>query len=258
MTMIFTSREQLLALTTADGSFFLGTLSKDHCWLRYIAITEQALAHRQHTRHASASAHVAARSAEDAAGSRGSGDVRGRDDGDRHARSSSWSWDLWGKGREVVMAAATAAADALSSPRSSSQQGGGFSRTWPGDHGHSSPAAVNAGQRHRDFGAVGDNRSRDGRATAVEFSAKGGLMAVALVDGTVLLTRVERYTSGVRCVSCSEQVVTSVCFGGWRDFCRLVRVGHLATTNRNQGLVFHTEAPADGISRGRGYGWGAS
>ncbi|CAN0445607.1 unnamed protein product, partial [Ectocarpus sp. 12 AP-2014] len=35
-------------------------------------------------------------------------------------------------------------------------------------------------------------------AVGVEFSAKGGLMAVALADGTVLLARVERYTSGVR------------------------------------------------------------
>ncbi|CAM9215036.1 unnamed protein product, partial [Scytosiphon promiscuus] len=35
-------------------------------------------------------------------------------------------------------------------------------------------------------------------AVCVEFSMKGCLMAVALEDGTVLLTRVERYTSGVR------------------------------------------------------------
>lgn len=37
-------------------------------------------------------------------------------------------------------------------------------------------------------------------AVGVEFSPKECLMAVALVDGTVLLTRVERYTSGVRWV----------------------------------------------------------
>lgn len=180
------------------------------------------MAHRQHTEHASASAHSVARSAEDAAGPHGSGGVRGGHEGDSHARSSSWSWDLWGKGREVVVAAAAAAADALSSPRSTSQRGGGFSHTWPRDNGHSSPATADTGQRHRDFGAVGADRLRDGRASSVEFSANGCLMAVALVDGTVLLTRVERYTSGIRCVCFSEQIVSECVFRGMGEAVPLV------------------------------------
>lgn len=97
------------------------------------------------------------------------------------------------------MAAATAAAvDALSSPPPTDKDGAFFAgggggglgarRRQPGEAGGAA-AAVAVGDV-RDAGAMG--------AVGVEFSAKGCLMAVSLADGTVLLTRVDRYTSGVR------------------------------------------------------------
>lgn len=216
---------QLLALTTTDGSFFLGTLSKDHCWLRNIAITEQAVAHHQHTRH-TASTFAGARPPGKVGGAHDGGDFgggggnvstpgAGDNNVDVRARSNSWSsgswgWGLLGKGREAVVAAAAAAADVLSSPRSSSQQtffsafpsGGGGGR----GNGFSSPSADDTRRRYRGGAAGVDRRASSleadcadaAGAVGVEFSAKGCLMAVALVDGTVLLTRVERYTSGIR------------------------------------------------------------
>lgn len=115
----------------------------------------------------------------------------------------SWGWNLWGTGRNAVAAAATAAAEALTAAatppdveatdthgdRSSFPAGG---RSPPAESSTAAPAPAGVGTDKS-----GMNASTG--AVSVEFSAKGYLMAVALVDGTVLLTRVERYTSGVRC-----------------------------------------------------------
>lgn len=85
-----------------------------------------------------------------------------------------WGWRLLGTGREA--AAAAAAATVATSLRTNGLIG---------DANMAPSATVEAAVA----GAVG-----------VEFSPKG-LMAVAIVDGTVLLARVERYTSGVRCAT---------------------------------------------------------
>lgn len=95
-----------------------------------------------------------------------------------------------------MAAAATAAADALSSPQPADENGvffadgggGGARRRQRGESARAVVAAA-AGDA-QEAGATG--------AVGVDFSAKGCLMAVALADGTVLLTRVDRYTSGVR------------------------------------------------------------
>lgn len=96
-----------------------------------------------------------------------------------------------------MAAAATAAVDALSSPPTAAQDGlffsdggGGGVGTRRRQLGEAVGAAAAAAGDVRDAGATG--------AVGVEFSAKGCLMAVALADGTVLLTRIDRYTSGVR------------------------------------------------------------
>lgn len=91
-----------------------------------------------------------------------------------------WGWRLLGTGREAAAAAAaaTATATAATSPKTNGTTGG--ANTAPSV---TVEAAV--------AGAV-----------SVEFGPKG-LMAVAVVDGTVLLARVERYTSGVRCAAWS-------------------------------------------------------
>lgn len=98
-----------------------------------------------------------------------------------------------------MVAAAAAAAEVLSaSPNSQSGADTTASST-----GLSSPPS---GRQYRGNGAtdtlppltvVGDDHGATG-AVGVEFSSQGCLLAVALVDGTVLLTRVERYTRGIR------------------------------------------------------------
>lgn len=276
-----TTWEQLLALTTTDGSFFLGALSKDSCWLRIIAVTEQASSHANQTSKAAgattsasdnsnansttapapvpaitrrpqrshftpatalpvAGGHTRATSVSHYAptNTASSPVVRGH----TRATSAGWgSWSLWGRGRGAVAAAATAAANAISSPPDSySPSASGSTLATPAGATTSRDAVVDAASARsvapaaeghsRGASAAAEAGGRDGYvyvdgptstvtaqaeesnsptsgdpadgagagAVGVEFSAKGGLMAVALVDGTVLLTRVERYTSGVR------------------------------------------------------------
>ncbi|CAN0170782.1 unnamed protein product, partial [Ectocarpus sp. 8 AP-2014] len=167
--MSFNDTLQLLALTATDGSFFLGTLSKTTCWLRNIAIADRSRAT------AAPPSAAADRKPNSAAPPSYLADA----DGDN--QEIGWGWRLLGTGRNVV----AAAVDALSSPRSNTD-GVFFSG---GDGGEESSAAAGGGES-------GDTAGTG--AVGVEFSAKGGLMAVALADGTVLLARVERYTSGVR------------------------------------------------------------
>lgn len=190
----------MLALTTTDGNFFLGTLSKTTCWLRNIAVTDGsktppsvAAAIAAGTRIPKSSAPPSYAAGADDHGNGQAQPVRG------------WGWRLLGTGRDAVAAAATAWVDALSSPPPADADGvffadgggaGGLGarRRQPGEAGGAAAGGL------RGAGATG--------AVGVEFSAKGCLMAVGLADGTVLLTRVDRYTSGVRyalrCNSCWE------------------------------------------------------
>lgn len=111
-----------------------------------------------------------------------------------------WGWRLLGTGRGVVSAAATATVGTFSSSSSPSSPTAvvGANDGVPGYSGGRRGSGV-AHDAAAATAAASDDAAVTG-AVAVEFSAKECLMAVALVDGTVLLTRVERYTSGVRCV----------------------------------------------------------
>lgn len=184
---------QLLALTTTDGNFFLGTLSKTTCWLRNIAVTDGS------KRPTPASSRRNPDRAPPPASSATANNESSNIDGSQASPARGWGWRLLGTGRSAVAAAANAAVDALSAPLPTDDETDnsedphfvGRGRGGGGTAGERSGAGEGRGDGAAAAAATG--------AVGVEFSVKGCLMAVALEDGTVLLTRVERYTSGVRC-----------------------------------------------------------
>lgn len=237
-------------MTTIDGSFFLGALSKVSCYLRNIAVTEQGPGRRgapsdgpdakpsQRHRRIDATPAPATDSREglEASGDAGSGRRRSTSES---ASASGWSsWSLWARGRGMVAAAAAAAVDALSSPmpapapapapadgssrripaRASAESAGDAQQDGGASDGRGYRAIGARSQAREGGGGEGSERFLGTGAVAVEFSPKGCLMAIALVDGTVLLTRVERYTSGVRCVErASQPRGVSMFWPGWME-----------------------------------------
>ena len=169
------SLNQLLALTTEDGNFFMGALSKNSCWLRNIAVTERG--------QGSAKTEVVSTAAPAVTAPSDHEPKRDHSDLDAKQISRGWGWRLLGTGRHAVAAAATAAAtDAVTASTSAPSSLSGRRNGPNGIIETSPPGAADA--------VAG--------AVCVEFSPKG-LMAVGIADGTVLLTRVERYTTGLRC-----------------------------------------------------------
>lgn len=192
---------QLLALTTTDGDFYLGTLSKTTCWLRNIAVTDRSKAPSPPPPRPSAAAAAGTRIPErSAAYPYSAGGADGHYDGGQELPVRGWGWRLLGTGREAVAAAANAAVDALSSPRAPADSGSPFFASGGGGRGSSRGRQPGAAAAVAAAGIADAGEAGGTGAVGVEFSAKGCLMAVALADGTVLLTRVDRYTSGVRCV----------------------------------------------------------
>ncbi|CAM9779014.1 unnamed protein product, partial [Discosporangium mesarthrocarpum] len=169
--MSFHDTLQLLALTTGDGGFYLGTLSKGNCYVRPIAITEQA----HECRHSMASA--------------GQDSPRPAPPPARKVRTTrledkGWGWGLgwWlGTGKGDV----AAAPEPSSSPQPWDLAAQGSSGTAP-------ECRASSGEGMEPVGNAAAG------AVSVVFSERGCLMAVSLMDGSVLLTRVDRYTSGVR------------------------------------------------------------
>lgn len=224
--------EQLLALTTTDGSFFLGTLSKNSCWLRNIAVTEQGQARPPPASSSSSTAAAAARTT--TAGTRQPkqqppAPVVNANAYAKHV-SRGWGWRLLGTGRGAVAAAATAAAEAISTSLAAAERDAlsDVLASSRGGSGGGGPTRSSDKSVASDGGGSGGDAAVTG-AVGVEFSAKGCLMAVALVDGTVLLTRVERYTSGVRCVCVGEEASERAsCLVSWAEarivWCFLLRV----------------------------------
>lgn len=96
-----------------------------------------------------------------------------------------------------MTAAATAAVDVLTSPRHASAPDMDDS---PFFSTGNSPGGGDGGSRRPGASGDGGGDIAVTGAVGVEFSKKGGLMAVALADGTVLLSRIDRYTSGARWV----------------------------------------------------------